>query len=57
MISVEFEVDYYISDKHKVLCAQQINYLQKSGSVFRKIQQDRRFSRLGRVAWSICVGH
>lgn len=34
-----------------------IFYLHDSGSVFRKVQQDRRVSRLGWVAWVICVGH
>lgn len=32
-------------------------YLQESGPVFRKVQQDGRFSRLGGVNWSIGVGH
>lgn len=56
------EVNYFMDLKmSKVLCValdgHQIVYSQESGSVFRKVQQDRRFSRLGGVAWSVCVGH
>lgn len=54
----EAEVDYFTCLTTGVMIrAHQIFCLQESGSVFRKVQQDRRFSRLGGVAWSICVGH
>ena len=40
-----------------IICHKVLVYLQESGSVFRQVEQDGRFSRLGGAAWSVCVGH